>query len=86
MVKITVDIGDNYWLAQSLTAIEKLATEEDSSIDDVSALVNSAQDAADKCNPNIPPMDDENIHNNILEDIENLQATAEKIKDKYNNK
>ncbi len=84
MVKITVNIGDNYWLAKPLTAIEKLATEDNTNIDDVSGLVDAAQDAADKCNPNIPPMDDENIHNNILENIENLSATAEKIKDKYN--
>lgn len=73
MVKVTVDIGDNYWLAKPLTAIEKLATEEQTNIDDVAGIVHAAQDAAVKCNPHIPAMDDEDIYQNTTANIERLR-------------
>lgn len=82
MVKVTVDIGDNYLLAQPLIAIEKFASEEDANIDDVKCLVDAAKDAACKCNPNIPPMDDENVLNNTLESIKSLDDRVNYLKSK----
>ncbi|NET47098.1 hypothetical protein [Okeania sp. SIO2B3] len=80
MVKVTVDIGDCYWLAKPLTAIEKLATEDDTNIDDIAGLVDAAQDAANKCNPNIPPMDDENLVDKTLQRIKSLEDRVNNLK------
>lgn len=80
MVKVTVDIGDCYGLAKPLTAIEKLATEDDTNIDDIAGLVDAAQDAANKCNPMIPPMDDENLVDKTLQTIKTLEGTVNSLK------
>ncbi|GGA57037.1 hypothetical protein [Okeania sp. KiyG1] len=80
MVKVTVDIGDCYWLAKPLTAIEKLASEDDTNIDDISSLTEAAEDAGCKCNQNIPPMDDENLVDKTLQRIKSLEDRVNNLK------
>lgn len=79
MVKVTVDIQDNYWLAKPLTAIEKLATEDDTNIDDISSLIESAIDACNKCNADIPPMDDGKVFQDTAKSIQSLSDKVQKI-------
>ena len=73
MVKVTIDIGDCYWLAKPLTAIEKLVDEDSTNIDDVSALVNVAKDAVFQCNPVVPPFDNPELLNDTLGDVQKIQ-------------
>ncbi|NEQ37016.1 MAG: hypothetical protein F6K40_12325 [Okeania sp. SIO3I5] len=86
MVKVTVDIRDKYWLAKSLTAIEILATEDDTNIDDVAGLVHTAKDAAAKCNPciqcnpYIPLMEGEMAFDDIIESIQALRDKVNELK------
>jgi hypothetical protein len=86
MVKITVDIGDQYQYAGALTAIEKAAQcdsgKEDDvhfEIDDIQNLVEATNQYAKRVNNSFPSFD-ENSKSKTLEGIDELKEKVEKLK------
>jgi len=74
MVKVTVDIEDQYWLTQALTTIEKIARDDNTCIDDVKSLVDVADNAACNCNDLVPMKD-----GNKEETLEAIKALESKV-------
>ncbi|NET15699.1 MAG: hypothetical protein F6K08_24145 [Okeania sp. SIO1H6] len=48
MVKVTVDIGDDSTIIESLIVIEKIAQNKETSIEDVNALIDITQSGVDQ--------------------------------------
>lgn len=84
MVKITIDIGDQYQYSGAITAIEKLARaneEEDVNFDtdDIKNLSSAANECSKQVRHNVPKLD-ENSLEKACDETEELKKNINRLK------